>query len=111
MERNHHTATELLGLTRSPGDRDVIAAATAAATDARALVIALGVVLGDIEESTSTHTWRNPSDTIRRYLAFLADNGYTLSDIEKTAAGITTTATDATATDTPPDDTSDPEQP
>jgi ParB family transcriptional regulator, chromosome partitioning protein len=87
MERGHQTAAELLGLDRSK-DRHAIAAAAAAATDGRAQVIALAVVLGDIEESTDVHTWRNPSDTVRRYFAFLAANGYTLSDVEQLAGGV-----------------------
>jgi ParB family chromosome partitioning protein len=87
MERSHPLATTLLGLDQRMGQRDVIATATAGATDARALVIALALVLGDIEESTGPHTWRNPSDTVRRYFAFLAENGYALSDVEQLAAG------------------------
>jgi ParB family transcriptional regulator, chromosome partitioning protein len=86
MERGHELAATLLGLDHGKGQRDVIAAASDGATDARAVVIALGVVLGDIEESTGAHTWRNPSDTVRRYLVFLAGNGYTLSEVEKLAA-------------------------
>jgi ParB family chromosome partitioning protein len=85
MERGHQLAATLMGLD-GKGQRDVIATATAGATDARAVVIALGVVLGDIEESTGTHTWRNADDTVRRYLAFLAQNGYALSDVEQLAA-------------------------
>jgi ParB family transcriptional regulator, chromosome partitioning protein len=87
MERNHQLAATLLGLEHGKAQRDVIAAAVDGATDARAVVIALGVVLGDIEESTGTHTWCNPSDTVRRYFTFLAQNGYILSDVEKFAAG------------------------
>lgn len=86
MERNHQLATALLGLKHTPGHREAVAAATTGVTDARAQVIALGVVLGDIEESTGPHTWRNTSDTTRRYFAFLTANGYTLSDVEKLAA-------------------------
>jgi ParB family chromosome partitioning protein len=87
MERSHQLAATLLGLDHSKGQRDVIATASAVATDARAVVIALAVVLGDIEESTGPHTWRNPSDTIRRYFGFLAENCYALSDVEQLAAG------------------------
>ena len=87
MERNHTLASELLGLDRSK-DRHVIATAAAAANDGRAEVIALGVVLGDIEEATGVHTWRNPSETMRRYFAFLAANGYTLTNVEQIAAGV-----------------------
>jgi ParB family transcriptional regulator, chromosome partitioning protein len=63
MEHSHQLAATLLGLDHRKGQRDVIATATAGATDARAIVIALAIVLGDIEESTGTYTWRNPSDT------------------------------------------------
>jgi ParB family chromosome partitioning protein len=87
MERNHALACELLGLDRSK-DRNAIATAAAAANDGRAQVIALGVVLGDIEEATGVHTWRNPSETMRRYFAFLAANGYTLTDVEQLAGGV-----------------------
>lgn len=86
MERGHHTSAALLGLDRAK-DRHPIATAASAASDARAQVIALGVVLGDIEESTDVHTWRNPSDTVRRYFAFLAANEYTISEVEQIAAG------------------------
>ncbi|HEY3630588.1 MAG TPA: ParB/RepB/Spo0J family partition protein [Jatrophihabitantaceae bacterium] len=86
MERSHHLAAELLGLDPAKG-RDVIAASAADATDARAQVLALAVVLGDIEEATSTDTWRHSSDTVRRYFAFLVANGYELADVEKLAAG------------------------
>lgn len=87
MERSHALASELLGLDRAK-DRHAIATAVAAASDGRAQVIALGVVLGDIEESTDVHTWRDPSETIRRYFAFLAANGYTLSEVEQLAGGV-----------------------
>jgi ParB family chromosome partitioning protein len=87
MERGHQLAATLLGLDHRKGQREVIATGTVGATDARAVVIALAVVLGDIEDSTGTHTWRNPSDAVRRYFAFLAENGYALSDVEQHAAG------------------------
>jgi ParB family chromosome partitioning protein len=87
MERGHQLAATLLGLDQRKGQREVIATAAVGAADARAVVIALAVVLGDIEESTATHTWRDPSDTVRRYFGFLAENGYALSDVEQLAAG------------------------
>jgi ParB family chromosome partitioning protein len=86
MERSHRLAAELVGLDPAQG-RDVLAGSAADATDARAQVIALAVVLGDIEEATSTDTWRHSSDTVRRYFAFLVANGYELADVEKLAAG------------------------
>jgi ParB family transcriptional regulator, chromosome partitioning protein len=86
MERNHQLAASLLGLDQGKAQR-ALATVVDGATDGRAVVIALGVVLGDVEESTGTHTWRNPSDTVQRYFAFLAANGYALSDVEQLAAG------------------------
>src|SRR5262249_8004983 len=83
-ERSHQLAATLLRLDHDNSQRDVI---PAAATDARAVVIALAVGLGDIEETTGTHTWRNTSDTLHRYFAFLAENGYALSDVEQLVAG------------------------
>jgi len=87
MERSHQLAATLLGLDTGKAQRDVIAAATTGVSDARAQVIALGVVLGDIEETTGTQSWGEPSDTIRRYFAFLTANGYQPSDVEQLAAG------------------------
>lgn len=54
-----------------------------AATDARATVLALVVVLCAYEQSTSVQTWRRPDGEIRRYFAFLAANGYECADVEK----------------------------
>lgn len=54
-----------------------------AATDARATVLALAVVLCAYEQSTSVQTWRRPDGEIRRYFAFLAANGYECADVEK----------------------------
>lgn len=86
MERGHQLAAKLLGLNPDGGRAD-IAKAVDTATDARAQVIALGVVLGDVEAATGPDTWRHSTDAIRRYFAFLAVNGYVASDVEQLAAG------------------------
>jgi hypothetical protein len=43
------------------------------------------MVLAAHEAATGIHTWRNPTDDVRRYFAFLAANGYTLSEVEQLA--------------------------
>ena len=76
-------AAELLGVDGCTG----IAVALAAASDQRAQVIGLALVLGAYEEHTSTETWRTPKDCDRRYLAVLAEWGYQLSDVEQLVTG------------------------
>ena len=80
-----------------------------AGSDNRALVIALGRVLGSLEAKTGKDAWRNPaparepgddriyygrSVTSGDYLRFLAANGYTLAAVEEVITG-TRTAADA----------------
>jgi len=57
------------------------------ATDARAQVIALGLVLAAYEEATSRNSWRTVSDSTTRYLRFLEAHGYELSTVERRACG------------------------
>lgn len=68
--------------------RQSVAALAGQASDQRAQVIGLGVVLAAIEAATGVHSWRSPSDATQRYFAFLAACGYVLSDVEKLAAGV-----------------------
>ncbi|HEY3713199.1 MAG TPA: ParB N-terminal domain-containing protein [Jatrophihabitantaceae bacterium] len=86
MERSPELAATLLGADASHS-RQSVTALTDTATDARAQVIALGVVLGAVEASTSTDTWRNPTEAVKRYFAFLSANGYVLAEVEQIAAG------------------------
>jgi ParB family chromosome partitioning protein len=82
MKRGSAMLSELLGYK----DREALKAAAAAAAnvpDARAQVLCLAVVLAAIEESLSRETWRNPSSAAVRYLAFLTQHGYQLSDVEQ----------------------------
>ena len=86
MERAHDLAATLLGGDASH-PRQAITNMCASATDARAQVIALAMVLGAVEDSTDVRTWRNPTDVIKRYFTLLAANGYTLCEVEQIAAG------------------------
>ncbi len=84
----NHLAADLLGC-KNPGygrSQD-IAGLLETATEARAQVIALAVVLAGYEDSTHIGSWRNVSSATSRYLTFLADNGYTLSNVERRACG------------------------
>lgn len=84
-------AHELLGL----GDKiptygqtgNALADLVDGATEARAQLLALGLILCAYEESTSRQTWRSVYDTIARYLHYLEANGYELAPVEKRAAG------------------------
>lgn len=53
------------------------------ATPSKAQHVALAVVLGGIEASTSKLSWRNPSYRDGLYFTKLAEWGYTLSDVEQ----------------------------
>jgi ParB family chromosome partitioning protein len=114
----HQTACELLGLTgngAATGHRDLLLAELARASDKRAQVIALAMVLGAAEHGVrDVHVWQAAEDNYRhhygiplaaRYLAWLAGHtGYSLSDIE------TEVATHATGRAARPDDSGDPDE-
>lgn len=57
------------------------------ATDARAQVIALGVILAALESDITREAWRTPQPAHKRYLRFLASIGYELSDVEQLVIG------------------------
>jgi ParB family chromosome partitioning protein len=57
------------------------------ANDARAQMIALGLVLAAYEEATNRNCWRSVSDDTTRYLRYLEANGYELSTVERRACG------------------------
>jgi hypothetical protein len=96
----HQTACELLGLTgdgAATGHRDLLLAELARASDKRAQVIALAMVLGAAEHGVrDVHVWQATEDNYRlhygiplaaRYLAWLAQHtDYSLSDIEAEVA-------------------------
>jgi ParB family chromosome partitioning protein len=78
-----------------------------AASPARAQVIALTLALAGIEHRTGTHTWRNPSADVVRYLRTIAAWGYTLSEVEQTTIDRYDTALTAHQADDPADDHDD----
>ena len=59
----------------------------AEATEARAQVITLGLILGAQEGATSVMSWRSVNPGTARYLLLLEANGYTLSNVERRATG------------------------
>jgi hypothetical protein len=64
-----------------------LATAAQKATDARALVVALGYVMACCEDQTDTNTWRRKLDFEKAYFRFLADCGYELSKVEQRVIG------------------------
>lgn len=57
------------------------------ASDTRAQVVTLGLVLAAYEAATGTDSWRTVSHPTVTYLRFLTQSGYTLSDVERLACG------------------------
>src|SRR5262245_3148892 len=96
----HQTACELLGLTgdgAATGHRDLLLAELARASEKRAQVIALAMVLGAAEHGVrDVHTWQSAENRYSasygipqaaRHLAWLAEHtDYALSDIEAEVA-------------------------
>jgi ParB family chromosome partitioning protein len=64
-----------------------VAALITAASDTKARVIALGLVLAGYEDATHTGSWRRVDPGTARYLGFLTTCGYVLSDVERRATG------------------------
>lgn len=96
-ERGHATAADLLCAkpgTVGQADHDRITKALDGASENRATVITLGMILGAIEGETGRHQWRwteqrfgRPDASLVRYLRALAGWNYTLSPIEHLAIG------------------------
>lgn len=83
-------AHELLGLTRPLGYDKRGAAVDIAlgeATEPRAQMLALAVILAAYEHGTDREHWRTPNSGTARYLRYLEGQGYELSDVELRAAG------------------------
>lgn len=91
LEDGHTLARQLLtGDTTRPVWGQVhpaLAEALATATDARAGVISLVLLLAAHEQATGVHSWRNVRPATGRYLRYLGELGYTLSEVEQKAAG------------------------
>lgn len=98
-ERGHSTAAELLrgpnGPSTSPADHQQIGKQLDGASQNRAVMITLGMVLGAIEGETSREQWRwiergrasGPDAGLVRYLTALQGWGYGLAPIERLAIG------------------------
>lgn len=92
LEHGHRLAIELFGLTAGDGhtwraDIEALTKALDRASETRAQVITLGLILASIEGRTDTHTWRKVDATVVAYFAFLVEQGYTLSEVEAIAVG------------------------
>ena len=92
LEHGHRLAVELFGLTAGEGhawraDIEALTKALDRASEARAQVITLGLMLASIEGRTDTHTWRKVDPTVVAYFAFLVEQGYPLSEVEAIAVG------------------------
>lgn len=92
LEHGHRLAVELFGLTASEGhawraDIEALTKALDRASETRAQVITLGLLLASIESRTDTHTWRRVDPTVVAYFAFLVEQGYPLSEVEAIAIG------------------------
>jgi ParB family chromosome partitioning protein len=87
--KGNSVAAEWFGATTANYGRssDLVKVAEGA-NDKRAIVIALGTVLGGYEARATDGAWRENGDhsSTGRYLRFLATNGYVLSDVEVYAA-------------------------
>ena len=79
LETRNAYAMELLGWKTTSHHVDGIDKAT----DHRATMVALTVILAAYETATDVTTWRNASNGTARYLTFLETCGYTLSDVER----------------------------
>ena len=66
-------------------------------TDNRAQVVTLALILCAIEENLGARHWQAEITSTRRYLRFLEDQGYELSDIELRACGVKPTKRSAKA--------------
>ncbi len=82
VQNGNGLAHDLLGVQRGSYGRDNLAPLVER-TPAKAGHVALAIVLGGIEDSTSKNTWRYPDDRDALYFRRLAAWGYTLSEVEQ----------------------------
>ena len=84
----NHLAADLLGVASGAYGRSVeLAALVDKATDARALLLALVMVLAAYEARTDRNDWRSLRASTGRYLGYLGFLGYVLADVERRACG------------------------
>lgn len=84
----NYLAATLLGVTTGQyGRSSDLTAAIAKASDTRAQVLTLVLVLAGYDNYLSREDWRTVRQSPRRYLTYLASLGYSLSDVERRARG------------------------
>ncbi|MFC7571571.1 ParB/RepB/Spo0J family partition protein [Klenkia terrae] len=82
----NHLAADLLGVPSGAYGRSVeLAAVVDKATDARALLMTLVMVLAAYEGRTDRNDWRSRRASTGRYLTHLQGLGYALADVERRA--------------------------
>jgi ParB family chromosome partitioning protein len=79
MGKHHRFGCELLGVI----DAGALTATLKNASDARAQMITLALVLGAHEADLGVHTWRSRNRAAERYLSQISAWGYELSEIEQ----------------------------
>lgn len=91
MQEGHRVGAALVGVELVNAgyvpNRQPLIEAIETATDARAQVVALAIVLGAYEEQTGVYSWRSVNRGTRRYFAALESWGYALSDVERLVLG------------------------
>lgn len=87
MEHRHPMLFTLLGVTTTPGyygaSQDVQNLLAKQHTPKAATVLTMNAVLAGWENTTGTHTWRNPTAWDGRILSALIEWGYEPSEVEK----------------------------
>jgi ParB family chromosome partitioning protein len=89
LSGTHAMARHLLGLPNAeqygPDRVAAVVELLSTANDSRAVVIALGLIIGAYEDSTGVHVWRSPAahSDLARYFAAPASWGYEPSAIEQ----------------------------
>jgi ParB family chromosome partitioning protein len=86
----HQLAADLLGCApfTGYGRNPAVAGLVGEASDARAQVLTLALVLAGYEDATHTGSWRQVNQGTARYLTFLAACGYGPADVERRACGL-----------------------
>jgi ParB family chromosome partitioning protein len=79
MQKHHRFGCELLGVI----DVGTLTDTLKNASEARAQMITLALVLGAHEADLGVHTWRNRNHAAKRYLSEISAWGYELSEIEQ----------------------------
>lgn len=84
----NHLAADLLGVACGAYGRSVeLAALVDKATDSRALLLTLVMVLAAYEARTDRNDWRTLRPSTGRYLRYLGSLGYMRADVERRACG------------------------